>query len=245
MSNISENLFLEVSILEYVIWGLVVFDFLTLGWALYLYSTVRNKEFKTKDPYNFNELANLHKNWAQVWFTISFMLFIAALCFGLSNILVELKLENQPPETMTSFLYRFLKPAGYIYLFLLMTWVWAIKNYSAHWHNFICNEHRYGALKELKKLRDEITNRVQYPATKVSNSSSNQLSPLELRQIQEFQRNLDKRAAETTLMLIEISGLLMMLPSESAYFDKKVDEGVLNKIANFGSGISDAVKHSS
>ncbi|MGZ9241815.1 MAG: hypothetical protein ACXW6K_15145 [Candidatus Binatia bacterium] len=60
----------------------------------------------------------------------------------------------------------------------------------------------------------------------------------------EFQRTLDKHAAETTLALIEISGLLMMVPSESAYFDKRVDESLADKIANVGSGIAEVTKHS-
>lgn len=109
----------------------------------------------------FHQLGARHKTLAQLWFTIS----LAILCAGLIYIVFHvmevpcgvepwrLYIENRPTNgaEVWSVGLHFL-PNLFLYSIFFLGYTWSLKNYHAHWHNFVTNEHRYASLAAIEQM---------------------------------------------------------------------------------------------
>jgi hypothetical protein len=225
-----------------------------LAWALYLYTYLRRRthleeidfaifekylsdntpetikeHFSTHNPFSFHSLAESHKEWAQLWFTCSLVIFLGGLTYASFNVGTHLCpeiLSNDPklnpillpkewPQAWIT-----LAPNAFVYALFIVIWQWSSRHYRSHWHNFVMNAYRHRALYRFENLRDQI--KTSFFQDKKSPSAE---SPL---------KYVSKdHAADTILELYRLSGILLLIPGESAYLDKKGGDDITDKIIKY------------
>jgi hypothetical protein len=154
--------------------------------------------------HNFHVIAEAHKEWAQLWFSWCVAIFAAGVTFAIFNI----GLHHQPclapfsKNTTWEEVVNMLAPNIFVYFLFGVAWNWASKHYRSHWHNFVVNAYKYRALRVLKIIREEIMSNFttgDYRAPKVE---------------------------DTILELYRISGILLLIQSESSYLDNVASDEI-------------------
>jgi hypothetical protein len=86
----------------------------------------------------------------------------------------------------------------FLYSLFFASWTWALRNFKAHWHNFVINQRRQASLDAIEKLRKSVRD------SKLSKADEYRL--------------LDS--------LFQQSSLLVLMPSESAYMENEAEKEV-------------------
>ena len=105
----------------------------------------------------FNELAIRHKKLSQLWFTISMAILCGGLIYAIFHVMKIPCMEVWGFNHQVGwgeYLVHFI-PNLFLYSIFFVGYMWSLKNYKAHWHNFVTNEHRYASLVAIKKIREE------------------------------------------------------------------------------------------
>lgn len=187
-------------------------------WAIQSYWRLRDIDKQTREwepieqehdswlnPFSFHELAESHKEWAELWFCWCVAIFLNGVTYAIFSIgmhhstIIETQSAKDNLEWPTA-IYNIIStqaPSGFIYLLFGVAWFWASKHYKSHWHNFVVNAYRHRALHRFAELQKDIDDRIA-----------------------EEQYNNPDRAHETILELYRLSGVLLLIPGDSSYLDK-------------------------
>ncbi|MCK9622685.1 MAG: hypothetical protein M0R47_19390 [Methylobacter sp.] len=211
-----------------------------LIWAIHLYINLRARakleeinfaigdlkysegsKKKQSDPFSFHSLAESHKEWAQVWFTSSLVIFIGGVVYATFNIGIHICPTEQLGEIKNNTnlvvsileIINYIIPNVFVYSIFIFIWLWASKHQKAHWHNFVVNAYRHRALCRLKEFRNDVKDDV---IDKLTENDS------------QVTRDL---AWKTILDMYRESGLLLITPRDSAYLDTGQSEDIPRKLA--------------
>lgn len=174
---------------------------LTLGWALRIYwdrrdASLQNARQENTTGFSFHELAEDHKEWAQLWFTISISIFLGGLIYAIfhvsSHICPWIDFDTDPSWNK---IVSSLLPNIFIYSLFFAAWHWSSRHYRAHWHNFILNAYRHRALVKFAELE--------------------QAGNLPIG---------DQAQAAIAGEIRKLSGILLLIPGDSAYIDKEKED---------------------
>lgn len=125
----------------------------------------------------FNELAKRHKHLSQLWFTIALAIFLGGLIYAAFHVMegscrkgfwdaletdansghVKASMGKDPAVTGGSAWAEVVKhilPNIFLYSIFFVGWGWTLRNYRAHWHNFVTNEHRHASLRAIDRIRE-------------------------------------------------------------------------------------------
>lgn len=108
----------------------------------------------------FKELAEKHQELSQLWFTISLAILLGGLIYAAFHVM----------EPACGSLWGFQSPHGgesaeiwlglvhaipnlFLYSIFYLAYTWSLRNYNAHWHKFLTNEHRDASLKAIANIR--------------------------------------------------------------------------------------------
>ena len=209
-----------------------------------------------KDDGIFDQLAQRHKQLSQLWFTIS----LAMLCGGLMYAAFHVmnvpcydlwqlgKTDNNVEgnnENVWSDLVHFI-PNLFLYSLFFVGYTWSLKNYKAHWHNFVTNEHRYASLIAIKQIREgnsesEIKNQLDMQSAVVvllpsetaylENEGEGEITAAErLLKIEEAIRELATQGRKGVKVIVLVSKFRVPMPHAirrclSGRMSERTDEG--------------------
>lgn len=187
---------------------------LALFWSLFLYFELRplyvleiinHSEKTSNNKLSFHELAEAHKQWAQLWFTISISIVISGLIYATFHVGSHachwvIHPTNTWKEIVASTL-----PNLFIYSLFFVSWQWSSRHFRAHWHNFITNAYRHRSLVKFQALEN-----------------------FENPEIEIEIENKDKSA--TIAALRRLAGLLLLVPRESAYLSLEKEDTVTERM---------------
>lgn len=172
------------------------------------------------DPLSFHQLAQTHKDWSQLWFTISITIFLGGVIFAVFNLGVFLCIDQSLNKISTNWSIAILKlaPNVFVYTLFFIAWRWSARHFRAHWHNFISNAYRHRALwryEEIQRKLIELSADVGFDATKPTSSDP---------YMRDISSKIREQAAATILELYRQSGVLLLLPGDSSYLESGQDE---------------------
>jgi len=160
------------------------------------------------DPFTFHELAQSHKEWAQLWFTWCIAIFMGGLTYAFLSAedplaeRVQIYYESMHwPFAFYSIVSKQMHHA-IVYLLFGASWYWAARHYRSHWHNFVINAYRHRALYRIQELQKAIQEQLDKP-----------------RGITDIDFP-ESKAVETQLELSRLSAILLLLPGDSSYLDE-------------------------
>lgn len=131
----------------------------------------------------FHELAREHRQWSQLWFTISLCILFAGLMFALSQILwiidkSKTGVNNECTSSLSwvswglvvngfiadsydkspswSVVVNDLIENFFVFSLFYLAWNWSVRHFRAHWHNFILNAYRYRSLGVLCSMIKDV-----------------------------------------------------------------------------------------
>lgn len=117
---------------------------------------------------SFYELADTHKLWSQVWFTISISIFLGGLTYAIfhvgQHVCVKPWLLQEPIHAIDgnngniiwSETLKQVFPNIFIYSLFFVAWHWSARHYRAHWHNYVLNAFRHRALNKIASLEERV-----------------------------------------------------------------------------------------
>ena len=129
----------------------------------------------------FNELAKRHKHLSQLWFTIALAILLGGLMYAAFHVMegpckkgfwdnsggATLAGGSEGTEGnsadghgLANVLSSILSNI-FLYSIFFVGWGWALKNYRAHWHNFVTNEHRHASLRAIDRIREDASDGVK------------------------------------------------------------------------------------
>jgi hypothetical protein len=97
----------------------------------------------------FHSLAIKHKQWAQLWFTISACVLLA----GVMVLIAYLQTKTSYTEWNQTTYHLFTEFLTFSFFYVV--WNWSVRNFRAHWYNFISGSYRARALDILEKMAKE------------------------------------------------------------------------------------------
>jgi hypothetical protein len=163
-------------------------------------------------PYSFHQLAHTHKQWAQLWFTVTIAIFIGGIMYAVFN--VSTHLCGVGPVANTWFVAaKVIIPNVFAYALFFIAWNWSARHFRSHWHNFIVNSYRHRALwryEEIERKLVEIAGGVGAP----------QHNPA----MDDTVKKIREKVADTLMELHRLSGILLLFPGDSSYSDAGSDE---------------------
>jgi hypothetical protein len=153
----------------------------SIGIAVKMYSETcrfwaRNDNLSDYKMSIFNVLASRHKHLSQLWFNIALAIFLGGLMYAAfhvmeasckdhfwttaGRIVLTADLEKNgslqvSEHTDWADLLAIALPNIFLYSIFFVGWGWALRNYRAHWHNFVTNEHRYASLRAIDRIRQD------------------------------------------------------------------------------------------
>jgi hypothetical protein len=163
-------------------------------------------------PYSFHQLAHTHKQWAQLWFTVTIAIFIGGIMYAVFNVATHLC--SVGPVANTWFVAaKVIIPNIFAYALFFIAWHWSARHFRSHWHNFIVNSYRHRALwryEEIERKLVEIAGGVGAP----------QHNPA----MEDTVKKIREKVADTLMELHRLSGILLLFPGDSSYSDAGRDE---------------------
>jgi hypothetical protein len=225
-----------------------IFGFLTsVIWALHLYALLRYQDTDEHDrinkalahlkkpllervnshkgdekeyPYSFHQLAYTHKQWAQLWFTITIAIFLGGLIYAVFNVGSHI-CSSSAREITWAFAAKAIIPNLFAYTLFFIAWTWSARHFRAHWHNFIVNSYRHRALwryEEIERKLVELASGVGAP---------------DIPGVQQTVKAVQDKVADTLLEMVRLSGVLLLLPGDSSYLDAGKDEKLAEQLVKF------------
>lgn len=109
----------------------------------------------------FNVLAARHKHLSQLWFTIATAILLGGLAYAAFHVMElscsgdywGVKQGQHGSDVSLLALLSHALPNLFLYSIFFVAWGWALKNYRAHWHNLVTNEHRFASLLAIDRIR--------------------------------------------------------------------------------------------
>lgn len=148
----AEELFVKISLC--LVLGLGICFMLGLSWSLALYTVLRDDEPLGNDrELRFHNLATQHKQWAQLWFTISVCVLLAGIVVFIIVLTIQPKQSSNEYQIAAQLLSELFSEFLVFSVFYIV-WNWSVRHFRAHWHNFIELAYRSRALDILKILED-------------------------------------------------------------------------------------------
>ncbi len=192
-------------IFPFIEFYLVFWLLVAISWSLFLYFGLRLLMInEPENPFTFHELAETHKEWAQLWFTISIAIVIGGLIYATFHVgshACDWMGGGSEANHSWKTIVASTLPNLFIYSLFFVSWQWSSKHFRAHWHNFITNAYRHRGLEKFKELE------------KMDNNSID---------------NSDKSA--TIAALRRLAGLLLLVPRESAYLSAEKEDTVTERM---------------
>ncbi len=176
-----------------------------------------NKPSGNEDSYplSFHELAQTHKEWAQLWFTITITVFLGGLIYAIFNVGTHICHVNTGATGQSSdwaFWANAIIPNIFVYALFFLAWHWSARHFRAHWHNFIVNAYRHRALwryEEIERKLIELAGGIDMPEGEGLRAT-----------IEDIRRGVGGTIRE----LFRLSGVLLLLPGQSSYLEAGQDE---------------------
>lgn len=173
-------------------------------------------------PLSFHELAETHKEWAQLWFTITVTVFLGGLIYAVFNVGTHVchldafgSPKDGPPTRDWAFWASAIIPNLFVYALFFLAWHWSARHFRAHWHNFILNAYRHRALWRY----EEIQRKLLSLAAGIDMGSGEEYAGLKPT-VEAIRNNV----SDTLLELYRLSGVLLLLPGQSSYLEAGSDE---------------------
>lgn len=106
---------------------------------------------------HFHTLAEEHRLWSELWFTISVCVFIGGVIFAIVRFMWGYNpfLEGSSKITEWEDVASTFIEELFRFSMFYIAWNWAVRHFRAHWHNFILNAYRYRALRVLRNIKGE------------------------------------------------------------------------------------------
>lgn len=188
---------------------------------------------ETKYPYSFHQLAYSHKQWAQLWFTITISIFLGGLIYAVFNVGTHI-CSVYTVNVSWAFAAKAIIPNVFVYALFFVAWNWSARHFRAHWHNFILNSYRHRALWRY----EEIERKLVEVASGVGACD-------EIPSIKDTVKAIQEKVADTILEMYRLSGILLLLPGESSYLDAGKDEKMTEEFVKLEEIVKSAASRTS